>query len=119
MTEIKKNFRKLCNKVINNYSYDPGVTWCVLTTLTGIILRHHCGALIPNHTNSDNSEIVGTSRLEIVEQEGVVLSQIGALNVGHAEVVLTMVHVQRKRPGKGDGAHSLRLHRDGARRVGN
>lgn len=95
------------------------MTRCVLTTLTGIIFRRHCCALILHHTNSDNSDIVGTSRLEIIQQEGVVFSPIGASCVGHAEVVLTMVHAQRTGPGKGDGVHSLRLHRDGARRVWN
>lgn len=91
----------------------------MLIPLTGIAVSCHCRALIVHHTYSNNRDVVGASRLKIVQQEPVVFSQIGAVNAGHTEVVTIVVHAVWKCPGKVDGLHSLRHHCDGARRVGN
>lgn len=91
----------------------------LLTTLTGILLCGHCGAPVVPHADSHNRDIVGASRLEVIQQERVVYGLKGTVNAGHTEVVLLMVHVLWRGPGEADGVHSLRLHPDGAGGVGN
>lgn len=91
----------------------------VFITLTGIVLCCHCGALIVIHAYSNNRDVVGASRLEFVQPEPVGSNQKGSVDAGHTEVILIMVHVLWKGPGEVDGLHSLKVHHDGAGRVGN
>lgn len=61
----------------------------------------------------------GASRCEVSQQEPVVFCHKGVVSGGDTKVVLIVVHVLWKGPGEVDGINSLRLHCDGARRVGN
>lgn len=87
--------------------------------LTGVFECGHCSALIVPHAYSNNREMVGASRLEVLQHIPVFTDHKGTVMAGHTEVVLVMVHALWKGPGEVDGVHGLRVHHDGARRVGN
>lgn len=96
-----------------------GVIARALITLTGVVLRCHLCALIVSHTHSDNRDVVGTSRLETVQLEPGVRSQMRPIKTEHSEVVLSMLHLLWRGPSEVDGLHCLRFHTDRARRSGN
>lgn len=90
-----------------------------LITLTGVVFRCHLCALIVARTHSGNRDVVGTSRLEIVQLEPGVRSQMRPIKTGHTEVVLSILHLLWRGPSEVDGVHCLRFHTDRARRSGN
>lgn len=90
-----------------------------LITLTGVVFRCHLWALIVPHTHSDNRDVVGTSRLETVQLEPGVRSQMRPIKTGHTEVVLSILHPLWRGPSEVDGLCCLRFHADRARRSGN
>lgn len=105
----------ICKSVLLN-----GLYYDILITLTGIVLCCHCCACIVQNANSNNRDVVGTSRLEIAQQVPAVLcSQKGVVDGKHSENVKIIVHASWILPGKVDGIHCLTVHCDGARRVGN
>lgn len=90
-----------------------------LITLTGVIFCCHRCALIVQRTHSDNRDIVGTSRLETVQLEPGVRSQMRPIKTGHTECVLSILHLLWRGPSEVDGVRCLGFHTDRARRSGN
>lgn len=86
--------------------------------LTGVVFCSHFCAWIVPHTHSNNSDVIGASRLKSVQQKPGFVSQILPVHTGHKEVVLLMLHHLWRGPGEVDGLHSLRRHTNGARRGG-
>lgn len=87
--------------------------------LTGIVYCRHWCTFISHHTHSNNRDSVGASRWEVSQQKPVVFCHKGVVSGGDTKVVLLVVHVLWEGPGEVDGINRLRLHCDGARRVGN
>lgn len=121
LSEWKKKDKLNKNKMIKK-SGKSTITITISSAvclLTGIVYCCHWCTFISHHTHSNNRNIVGASRWEVSQQEPVVFCHKGVVSGGDTKVVLIVVHVLWEGPGEVDGINSLRLHCDGARRVGN